>query len=180
MGLLPKELISSLTPKVNIKTDWLQEIIQIMFGLSGVSESNTSSLEEVTEELLLSLKELDIENQKSDKINKSHLIELLKISNNEIFKIGKKAINLMYDRANLVHSFKILTDIRPVFGGKNEEEVKSSVILFNLRLTFRKDRSKEDTQDVFFALDESDLKQLKEQIIRAEMKAKVSKDYYKN
>ena len=76
---------------------------------------------------------------------------------------------LRYEHERSVHSLRILTDIRPIFGNSAEEPVEAVVIMHTLKMAYHRGSRLEEA---FFGMDENDLQQLKEAVARAELKAK--------
>jgi hypothetical protein len=76
---------------------------------------------------------------------------------------------LRYEHERSVHSLRILTDVRPVFGNNVEEPPEATVIIHTLKLAYHRGGRLEEA---FFGMDESDLQNLKEAVARAELKAK--------
>lgn len=97
-------------------------------------------------------------------------IELNRLLNtNKALILSVKGEELAFNRERLLNETRILTDVRPVFGENGSEEIKASVLLHTLRLTFYQNNSKAIE---YFALDDTDLEQLKVQIERAQKKRK--------
>ncbi|NES21070.1 MAG: hypothetical protein F6K41_19595 [Symploca sp. SIO3E6] len=106
-----------------------------------------------------------------DKQNFSNrLVAFLQASN--ALGIIAKAEKLFLDHERVYLESRILTDIRTVFQEFNEQPV-GAVIVHNLRITYRQN---DQEQEVFMALDESDLMHLSQQIARAKAKVKAIKE----
>jgi hypothetical protein len=76
---------------------------------------------------------------------------------------------LRYEHERSIHSLRILTDVRPVFGNNVEEAPEAVVVMHTLKLAYHRGGR---LDEAFFGMDESDLQQLKEAVARAELKAK--------
>jgi len=76
---------------------------------------------------------------------------------------------LRYEHERSLHSLRILTDVRPVFGISVEEPLEAVVVMHTLKLAYHRGGR---LDEAFFGMDESDLQQLKEAVARAELKAK--------
>jgi hypothetical protein len=76
---------------------------------------------------------------------------------------------LRYEHERSIHSLRILTDARPVFGNNVEEPPEAIVVIHTLKLAYHRGGR---LDEAFFGMDESDLQQLKEAVARAELKAK--------
>jgi hypothetical protein len=77
--------------------------------------------------------------------------------------IAAKAVRIITEHEHLFLESRILTDVRFIFN-EVENEPSESVIIHNLKLTYRKNDEK---KDLFVALDNSDLAKLSQQIARA-------------
>ena len=104
------------------------------------------------------------------------LIQLLK--NNEIGLVAK-ALKLSLEYEKVYCESKIYTDIRPVFSNPEltEKDIPRFITSHSIKISYHKD---EQHQDIFIAgLNTKDLKELKEQIIRAEEKEEKIKVLFK-
>jgi uncharacterized protein (UPF0335 family) len=172
LGTDPKDLLLLFTENLNSSEDDATELVSMIFSLIGLTENSDSTIEETTQDLIKALEELNDETLKIDSAFQEFLKSILSVSNNDSLNLTKKAYNLIHERDNLITDSKIITDLRPVFGGSDNDEIKACSILFNLRISFQKKSKLDKETSVVFALDEKDLKNLKEQINRAEQKAK--------
>ena len=82
-------------------------------------------------------------------------------------RLPANAIALSYDYANLYRQVRILTDVRPLFNEAGDS-IEGAVISFTLRLRFD---NVEGDHDISIAMDERDVKQLKDQCERSLTKA---------
>ena len=76
---------------------------------------------------------------------------------------------LMYEHERTVYDLKILTDARPIFGDSVAEPPEALEVMHTLKIAFHRGSRHEEE---FFALDESDLAELRRVVERAELKAK--------
>lgn len=83
-----------------------------------------------------------------------------------------KAVSLSYDFANLYRQVRILTDIRPIFDNDGES-IKAAVISYTLRLRYD---NVEGDHDISIAMDEEDVRRLRDQCERAMRKAEKGKE----
>lgn len=180
LGTDPKDLQSIVVENLNIFEDDANELVSMIFSLIGLSENSESSIKETSQNLNDALKELNDETIIIDSAFQEFIESLLSVSNNDSINLTKKAYKLIYERDNIITDSKIITDIRPVFGGKDDNEIKACSILFNLRVSFQKKSILDRESTLVFALDENDLKNLKDQISRAEQKAKKIESSFSN
>ena len=84
-----------------------------------------------------------------------------------------KAIDLTYEYANLFQEARIVTDIRPVFNDDDGDDMKidGAVVSYTLRLDYD---NKEGNHSLSVALDEIDVRALREQCERALQKARIA------
>lgn len=75
---------------------------------------------------------------------------------------------LRYEQERTVHSVRILTDARPIFGNNIEKPPEAIAIIHTLKIAYHRSGRLEEQ---FFAFDEHDLKELRSAVERAELKA---------
>ncbi|GAA3809359.1 hypothetical protein ACFS5L_29860 [Streptomyces phyllanthi] len=76
-----------------------------------------------------------------------------------------RAADLAGERENFFHTVRVLTDVRPVFGDDPSEKPRAVVVNQTLKLQYFNDRS--ETRNIFIALNEEDLEDLRDAAIRA-------------
>jgi hypothetical protein len=77
-------------------------------------------------------------------------------------------MNVLTAHERIFLTARIFSDIRPVFGD-SIESASAAVVVHNLKITVRRNEKEED---IFIALDNNDLRELKEVVDRAEKKTK--------
>lgn len=82
--------------------------------------------------------------------------------------VAAKALSVLLEHERNFQSCRILTDIRPVFPTDRAAAPLSALVTHTLRIAFHHGRG--DHGEFFVAMDEADLKALKEQVLRAEEK----------
>lgn len=180
LGTDPKDLHKLLAKDLKTSGDDTSELVSMIFSLIGLVENSDSTITETAQDLISALEKLNDETLKIDLAFQQFLISLLSVSNNDSLNLTRKAYNLIYERDNIITNSKIITDIRPVFGGNENTEIKACSVLFNLRVSFKKSKLDTSESTLVFALDEEDLKSLKEEISRAEQKAKTIESSFSN
>lgn len=83
-----------------------------------------------------------------------------------------KALDVLTQNERTFMEARILTDMRPIFGDDVSDPPDIVVILHTLKIRYRTGRR---TEDLFLALDNNDIKELREVLDRAEMKAETLK-----
>ncbi len=91
-------------------------------------------------------------------------------------EIVVKALDLTYDYSNIFKSGKIVTDIRPIFND-DASTINGSLVSFVLRLYYD---SIEGNKSISIAVDNEDVKKLKESCERALKKAQTASEFMKN
>lgn len=97
---------------------------------------------------------------------KDRLTTLLKL---DAFGIASKAISLKTECDHSFCSGRILTDARPVYGLDVSTAPHAALILHTLRLAYHQVN---DLKEFYITLDDSDLKELRHLLDRAETKSK--------
>ena len=83
-----------------------------------------------------------------------------------------KALDLSYDYANLLQTMRIVTDIRPVFDNE-VTRIDGAVVSFTLRLSYD---NTEGNHSLSIAMNQADIKVLREQCDRAPKKSALARD----
>jgi hypothetical protein len=92
---------------------------------------------------------------------------LRQIVESKVVRLVSNTIDLAYEYANLYRRGRILTDVRPLFSS-TADVIEGAVVSYTLRLRY--DNSSGE-HDMSIALDDADVRQLKEQCERALLKA---------
>jgi len=170
-GLLPDELSKTLSKKLDLDEIELEALIDMVFSLFGFKERYEIELKEFANGIVEALKHTKNKNLKIDENTYNRLIEVLSASGN--FIITLKATDMLKERERLIMDSRIITDIRPIFN--ESSEVVGSIVIHNLNINYTEG---EITKEIYFALDKSDLKLLKENIQKAEIEEKAIKVKY--
>jgi len=178
IGTTNKVLVDNFIEKLSMSKYDSREIVSMILSILGLIENSENEVDVIADDLFKALGEIGNENITLDSEYKTFLNELLKKSLNSPLSVTQKAFRLIHERDNLLIKSKIITDVRPVFGGNNNSEVKATSILFNLRLSYTPSQNSESESTITFALDEKDLLELKDEILRAEVKAKSIKESF--
>ena len=164
------EVISS---TAEITHEGAKDLLYLISGIEGLLEREEAPSGEAVKQLVDGYAGSDPENPDFDR---AELEEFLGSLMNEAvsgnLRLTQKAFTLTFDRENVVHDTKLLLDVRPVFGGPDSDELRALTLLYNLKVVYSPSIvSPQGATAKVFALDEKDLKRLKESIARAEMKA---------
>ncbi len=79
-----------------------------------------------------------------------------------------KALSLQYEKGFVIFGARILTDLRPVFRDDADAGASGFLLMHTLKISYNEQG---DHRELYFSLDESDLKQIKDALQRAETKA---------
>lgn len=103
---------------------------------------------------------------------------LQRLCQSKAFRVVSKTVDLSYDYANLFEGARIVTDIRPVFNDKDEEEdmdVDGAVVSYTLRLHYD---NRSGRQSLSITLDEIDIESLAYQCDRALRKGRLAQNKF--
>ena len=147
----------------------VEKIKELIFSLYLYKNINYWSSEEIAEditELLVESKDEDlkIDKEKSE-LFKANLNKLLSFDNS--IGLSIKGTQLLSENQHIFERSRIITDIRPIFDSYRIDKIDASLVIHNLKISFI---SQETDSDIYFILDQNDLKDLKKQILRAEKK----------
>ena len=95
----------------------------------------------------------------------SRLEKLLGI---ERFLTFSKALTLQYESGFVIHGTRILTDLRPVFPDDADAGASGFLLMHTLKISYSEHG---EPREIYFSLDASELKQIKDAFNRAETKA---------
>jgi len=169
IGVTPNDLEDEFVKSINIDKSSISSLVVVIYSLIGIKREFENSPDLNTDDLLNSI--LEIPDYRENPELKSFVINLMDVSSNEALYITKKAKRLIRERNNVYTNSDIFTDIRPIFSDV-EPEIKATVILYNLNISYKKlSQGSVDHINLQLALDEHDLKDLKDKIVRAEKKA---------
>lgn len=142
----------------------LDEIIQSLIGLSAARVGGEVSLENLARDVVGSfVRRKDAPKDYDQSIFEKRLISLLSI---ESLALSARAQEIQHDYERVFVSARIVSDIRSVFGISTVEPV-GALIVHNFKITFFEENS---MREIFFAMDNADLLNLRKLIDRADTK----------
>lgn len=163
LNIIVEKLINEVKLNKAFALKFINTFTSLIITREKVGMSNIGYLTtDIIEELKGKKENFDEDIANNDLMN---LLSLNSLILNEI-----KGEQLAINRRKLITETQLISDIRPIFTESDFDNITSSVLLFTLKLSYRENN--EDITD-YFALDISDLELLKEQIVRAEKKAKI-------
>lgn len=167
IGALPSSYKTTLKAPLVPPAD-LEVISRAVFSLSGLHKKGVT-VKETTEELFDSYKELDNSHGLSES-ELSKLKERLEVvlGCSEKLRVTYKAANLSESAGKYMRDGQIITDLRYIFSDGDIDSLgPNSIVVHNLCINYVEDGS---LHSAYFAMDDEDLRTLKEAIIRAERK----------
>ncbi len=94
---------------------------------------------------------------------------MLKLLSIDSLGIASKAFELLYEYERAFCNTRILTDIRPIFGEQPESRPVAALVMHLLRISYHE---RAELKEFYVALDEGDIKLLREALDRADNKAR--------
>lgn len=172
--LLPNEYIDLLSNLDIWSSSESKEVIETLMSLFRLKERDRKDAKNI----VLDIYETLLENQEDELIPtenfESNLYELLSTEN---FGLSIKAIELSSEYEKIFNDCRIITDVRFAFNTDIEDKIETGIIVHNLRIKYYQG---ENNSEIFLALDNLDLNDLKEQIVRAQRKEKSIKANFKD
>ncbi|VXD11350.1 hypothetical protein PL8927_140115 [Planktothrix serta PCC 8927] len=149
-----------------------QNVYQIILALASIYDlreytqyDNDKLSEDLSESIITDLEDLSFEQQQQ---LKELILKALNLLEGTLGSTSKARI-LLSEYERLYLKAKIITDVRPIFKEELSDSVEGTLIIHLLKLNYL-DKSGE--KEFFIALDESDLKELEEQVKKAQEQKK--------
>ncbi|WP_338413325.1 hypothetical protein [uncultured Sphaerotilus sp.] len=101
--------------------------------------------------------------------NKNSLYEnLLKILTSDVISTSTKSVRLLQASEKIFLKSSVITEIRPVFHDDVDDKIMGSLVMHELKVSYR---ISGDINDVFLTLDSVDIRELRDTLDRALLKA---------
>lgn len=146
-----------------IGPDAAKLLIKLLLSIQGTVRRFGAEVSDIIDSLKDSLDEAGDEHEPF----KAEFDALSRLLSTNAIRRAAKAIELSYDYANLLRNARIITDLRPLFDD-DVTKIEGSIVSYTLRLHYD---SADGEHDVSLALDQRDIKNLKDQCERALLKA---------
>jgi hypothetical protein len=161
----------ALTSVNSLKPEQLKQIGTALGSLYGVRARNEGiSLGDFVNDVSEAMENLSEEDGKLLPSERDTFCKnLSRLLESETFALNSKAYDLATDDERTFCSTRILTDLRPVFAPKVEDNPKGMVIVHLLKISFH--QGHERHKEFYVSLDGDDLKEMKLAIERAERKS---------
>ena len=150
------EHVESVVPGVDA-----DDLIETVLSLFPIISESSEGLDELAVEISRS-PDLDLSGAMRDTLA-SRLVALLQA---EPLAVAARAHDVVAEHERAYHGARVLTDLRPVFGARIADGPKALAIVASMKIEFHPAGSP-DIEAVYFAMDESDLEHLRDQINRA-------------
>jgi hypothetical protein len=159
------------TSVTSIPQTEIEGMVSAVVSLYAAMDTSDLSIEVFVEEISRAMSEskqteLNFDSTADRLRFKDRLTTLLKL---DAFGIASKAISLKTECDHSFCSGRILTDARPVYGLDVSTAPHAALILHTLRLAYHQVN---DLKEFYITLDDSDLKELRHLLDRAETKSK--------
>jgi hypothetical protein len=162
--LKPLNLTAQVRGQIKRPSPELDDIVQVLVGLSSARAGSDVSIEEFSKDVAKSMtRRKDAPKDYDESVFEKTLSSLLGI---ESLALSARAAEIQHDYERVFASARIVSDIRSVFGTSNIDPV-GAMIVHNLKITFFEEGR---VREAFFALDNADLIVLRQVIDRAELK----------
>jgi hypothetical protein len=152
----------------SIPPEDMEEYVQLLCGLYPVMENHQKSAQKVASDIKETLKTIERFGFTPEEaaLVASRMEKLLGIG--KAIAVTAKALDVATEHQNVFCGVKIYSDIRPIFS-PSADSIAGAVVVHNLNISYHQGR---DHKEAYFALDNSELDDLKMVIERAEKKAK--------
>jgi hypothetical protein len=149
----------------------VEEMVVAVISLYRALDSSDSSIDLFVEGICDAMadskrKDLHFDGPPDRTRFKARLMDLLDI---ESFGVASKALSLKNECDHLFCVGRILTDARPVYSDDVSAPPRAALILHTLRLAYHKTN---DLKEFYITFDDSDLKELRDLLDRADLKSK--------
>ena len=164
-----RELVTWTRPEVpNIPPEEIEGIIEALVSLYRVSQRSGVSSKDQTlaQDVASSLPNSKLEASSRATFEK-RLVSLLASKSLNVLEAKARELKMQDER--LMIEARVLTDLRPVFGEEVEDSPLGMIITHSLRIRFVESGS-DRYNDMYFAMDAGDIRNLKAAMERAEEK----------
>lgn len=160
---------SLVASKVNIPKSKLEYIVNTITGLyltqANLEVPTKVFVNDIIEALGEGQSSKALEIRANPGLYKEQLWAILNI---DAMKVAIKAIEVLHEHQYTLRDIRIMSDVRPVFGDNLSDGPAAAVIIHTLKINYKEN---EEEKKFYLAMDDNDLKLLKENIARAEEKA---------
>jgi hypothetical protein len=163
-SLALSELTEAIATRLSTDRKRIDEIVSLLAGLELAKEGRGVSVKDFVTELRAAMEASGREDlQPADWTTFQEAIEEA-LSDESALAVSTKALGVMRDHAKVFCDGRVLTDLRPVFRSKVDQEPHAFIAVHTLRLTYHENGTH---REFFVALDRNDVKQLASLLERA-------------
>jgi hypothetical protein len=173
-GLVNRDVLASVAAAArDIKQEDVERIFQSVMALHMARSASETPVEQFCEEIADELHQAGPERLKLNEVERERFVRRLrKIFSFDSLAVAAKSRDLQTDHDHVYLNSRVVTDIRAVFRAAPDESPVGMVLVHMLRLGYL-DRGKDgERANIYMALDDADLANLKKVLERAELKAK--------
>jgi len=171
-ALTPEKCAENISKKVtSLKASDITIMVSVLIALYGAKDIGKDS-SEFSDDIIAAISASpSSSNFGAEKLEtlKRRIGELFLLEGN--LQITSKALEIMVQHDRIFLEARILSDLRPIFTS-SPEKAEAAVVIHNLQIRFRESGM---VKSSYFALDNGDLKKLKDMIERAEKKTNALK-----
>jgi hypothetical protein len=167
--LAPVAFAEHMAEKIStIPNDDLKSFLKLFFGLYGAKDRSKKSAKQIAADVAETIIEEKIKDfpPQQIKLVEDRIARILSIGGS--FVTTAKAGSLMRDYPCICTEVKIISDIRPIFG-ESADEISGVIMVHNLKISYWENG---EHKQFYFAMDNADIKSLKEAVDRVGIKAK--------
>lgn len=164
-------LSSAVAAKVDtIAASDVEAMVPTLFSLYSYRDFRQAAISDVVEGVALAMEESHSDRLKLSPEDRPHFEDLLgKLLDIDALNVRARARALVFENEHTLQESRVLTDVRSVFEPENpEDKPKGAVILHTLKIGYWADNQ---PKEFFVALDTNDVRELIEQLERADAKA---------
>ena len=159
--------VAGLQPIEGVTAEDLEKIIWCLMYLTSYLVAGDIEVREFSQDVSVSFTGPPFDGPASAKQLADRLATFLAIDS---LRLRAKAVDLQVDHAHVLQGTRVLTEMRPVFQIGSASEVAGVLLYHTLKIQYYKD---EESREIFITLDDRDIIKLKEDLERAEEKAKI-------
>lgn len=168
-----KELVAWVAPEVKtLQADEVKNLVNMLTSLYRVRVRSNVSVQQLAEDICDPLRgdgglPADQEAKFRDRLATVLSVEALSV-------VATKAQELRTEFERTFCDARLITDLRPVFGGNVEDAPNAMIIVHTLKLGYH-DTNSSEHKEMFVAMDNEDMAKLADQLVRAAKKEKTLK-----
>ena len=166
-----EDLASAVASRVQVLTEEeVGEIMEAVISLYNLRDYSGASIDELTEGISQAFEEDEQLPHISEEEKQEFERRLASFLNLDgVLSVTSKAINVVRDHERIFTGSRILTDMRPIFGSDLEKAPAGVAIVHMLKIEYG---DLQGEHEFFVALNAIDLEQLRQQLDKANKKAK--------